>query len=95
MTMLNSAPGFSFTPRTIRSGFARILARVARLINNAVAALIAHRERQANLFILRNLNDRELKDIGLYRGQIDVAFEEAAKARLQMQKSERSRSSEG
>jgi len=95
MTMLNSAPGYSFTPRTIRRGFARVLARVARLVNNGVAALIAHRERQASLFILRNLSDRELKDIGIYRGEIGVSFEEAAKTRLQMQQSDRSRSRKG
>jgi uncharacterized protein YjiS (DUF1127 family) len=95
MTMLNSAPGYSFTSRTIRSRFARVLSRVARLINNGVAALIAHRERQASLFILRNLSDRELKDIGIYRGEIGVSFEEAAKTRLQMQQSDRSRSGKG
>ena len=52
----------------------RQLARyMKRYINNWVAAAIAHRERQAALFALRHLDDRNLKDMGLYRGNIDNA----------------------
>jgi uncharacterized protein YjiS (DUF1127 family) len=63
------------------------LARLARAINRWVAAVIAHREHQANLVVLRSLSDRELKDIGLRRGEIGEALAEAAKARLRMQSS--------
>ena len=90
MTMLNSAPSYSATPRAIPTVFARFLKRVARLINGWVAAAIAHRECQANLVVLRSLSDRELKDMGLTRGEIGVSLAEAAKARLQMQRSGRS-----
>jgi uncharacterized protein YjiS (DUF1127 family) len=90
MTMLNSAPGYSATPRAIPTVFARFLKRVARLINAWVAAVIAHRERQANVVVLRSLSDRELLDMGLTRGEIGGYLDEAAKARLQMQQSKRS-----
>jgi uncharacterized protein YjiS (DUF1127 family) len=52
--------------------------------------MIAHRARQANLVILRSLSDRELRDMGLTRGEIGDGLAEAAKARLQMQRSNRS-----
>jgi uncharacterized protein YjiS (DUF1127 family) len=57
------------------------------VINNFVAAIIAERERQANLAILRNLSDRELWDIGLARSQIGAGLAEAAKERALLQKS--------
>ena len=57
------------------------------MINNFVAAIIAERERQANLAILRNLSDRELWDIGLARSQIGAGLAEAAKERALLQKS--------
>jgi uncharacterized protein YjiS (DUF1127 family) len=42
------------------------------LFDDWVAAVLAHRERQATIVALRCLNDRELKDIGLYRD--DIAY---------------------
>jgi uncharacterized protein YjiS (DUF1127 family) len=51
------------------------------------AAIIAERERQATLTILRNLSDRELWDIGLARSQIGAGLAEAAKERARLQKS--------
>jgi uncharacterized protein YjiS (DUF1127 family) len=60
----------------------RLLARgIVRVVNNFVAAIIAQREHQANLTILRTLSDRELRDIGLTRGQIGVGSAEAARER--------------
>jgi uncharacterized protein YjiS (DUF1127 family) len=50
--------------------------------------MIAHREYQANLVVLRHLSDRELKDIGLHRGEIAEGL--AAKARSRKQQSESS-----
>ena len=60
--------------------------RLARLINGWVAAVIAERERQANLVVLRSLSDRELRDIGLNRCEIGPGLAEAAKTRLQQQR---------
>jgi uncharacterized protein YjiS (DUF1127 family) len=66
----------------------RVVGRgIFRAINNAIAALIAQREQQANLTILRRFSDRELRDIGLSRGQIGIAgLAEAAKDRLRLQR---------
>ena len=51
--------------------------RLARFING----VIAQRERQAQLTVLRRLNDRELMDMGLNRCQIGEGLAEAAKVR--------------
>jgi uncharacterized protein YjiS (DUF1127 family) len=59
---------------------------VFRVINNFVAAIIAQRERQANLTILRSLSDRELGDMGLTRSQIAGGLVEAAKERAWLQR---------
>jgi uncharacterized protein YjiS (DUF1127 family) len=88
MTMLNTAPRYA--PPTIRRGAVVFLARIGRFLNSWIAAAIAHRERQASLAVLRLLNDRELKDIGINRCDIGDGLAERAKARLSMQQSERS-----
>jgi uncharacterized protein YjiS (DUF1127 family) len=49
--------------------------------------VIAHREQQAQRFILHSLSDRELKDFGLNRLQIDEGLAEAATARSRRQQS--------
>ena len=65
----------------------RLFARgIVRVVNNFVAAIIAQREHQANLIILRTLSDRELADMGLTRGQIGVGLAEAAKERVLLQR---------
>ena len=65
----------------------RLFARgIVRVVNNFVAAIIAQREHQANLTILRTLSDRELRDMGLTRGQIGVGLAEAAKERVLLQR---------
>jgi uncharacterized protein YjiS (DUF1127 family) len=55
-----------------------------------IAAVIARRERQANLVALRHLSDRDLKDIGLYRCEIGDALEQRARDRRRIQQSQRS-----
>jgi uncharacterized protein YjiS (DUF1127 family) len=60
-----------------------------RLINNWIAVVIARRERQANLVILRKLSDRELSDMGLSRNQLGEGLPEAAKDRARLQASRR------
>ena len=61
--------------------------RLARFINGFVANVIAQRERQAQLTVLRSLNDRDLMDIGLNRCEIGEGLAEAAKARSLWQQS--------
>jgi uncharacterized protein YjiS (DUF1127 family) len=81
MSILDSISDFSSTPIAIRKsikGFARGLFRV---VNNVIAAIIAQREYQANLAILRCLTDRELRDMGLERGQIGAGLAAAARDR--------------
>jgi uncharacterized protein YjiS (DUF1127 family) len=90
MTMLNTS-NYSAAPGFIRGAINSFLAVLARLVHHWVAAMIAHRARQANLAILRSLTDRELRDIGLSRGEIGEGLSEAARARLQLQRSVQSR----
>jgi uncharacterized protein YjiS (DUF1127 family) len=87
MTMLNTIPHYAAPG--IRRGAAVALARLGRLANRWIAAFIAHRERQANLFALRYLSDRDLKDIGVYRCEIGDALAERARARQRIQQSQR------
>jgi uncharacterized protein YjiS (DUF1127 family) len=79
MTLLNTNSVYSHpsriwaTIRTIGNG-------LLGLVNGWVAAIIAQRARQADLTILRSLSDRQLRDIGIYRGEIDASAD-AAKQR--------------
>jgi uncharacterized protein YjiS (DUF1127 family) len=59
-----------------------------RLVNRWVAGIIARREREAARFALRQLDDRELKDIGIRRHQLGDAFSEIARERLRQQRRE-------
>jgi uncharacterized protein YjiS (DUF1127 family) len=90
MTMLNNTSPYAVTAPGVRGAATILLARLGRLINRWIAALIAHRERQAALVALRHLSDRDLKDIGISRGEIGDALAEAARERLRMQNSQRS-----
>jgi uncharacterized protein YjiS (DUF1127 family) len=49
----------------------RIASRLKSFVDGRIAAMLAHRERQAAMFSLRRMSDRELKDIGLHRGLVD------------------------
>ncbi len=57
-----------------------------RLVNRWVADIIARREREAARVALRQLDDRELKDIGIYRHQLADSYTEIARDRLRMQR---------
>lgn len=86
MSMLNSTSEFSSAPFAIRRSL-RVFGRsVARVINNAIAAIIAQREQQANLTVLRKMSDRELRDIGLARSEIGAGLAQAAKERMRSQR---------
>ena len=74
------------TPVAVQTS-TRLLARgIVRVVNNFVAAIIAQREHQANLTILRTLSDRELRDMGLARSQLVGGLAEAAKERARLQR---------
>ena len=85
MSMLNNTSGQFAASIAIRDSIRSCRTRLAHLINGWIAAVIAHREHQANLFVLRHFSDKELKDIGLYRNQIDEGLPEAAKVRSALQ----------
>jgi uncharacterized protein YjiS (DUF1127 family) len=74
------------TPIAVQRSTRLFARRFARVVNNFVAAIIAQREHQANLTILRTFSDRELRDIGLARSQIAGGLAEAAKERARLQK---------
>jgi uncharacterized protein YjiS (DUF1127 family) len=95
MTILNITPHSATTTSAIRRKLGLFLNRLGRLINHSIAAAIAHRARQADIVILRRLSDRELKDIGLTRGDIGEGLAEAARCRIRMQQIERSRANWG
>ena len=90
MTMLNNTSPCAVTAPGVRRAAAILLARLGRLINQWIAAVIAHRERQAELAALRHLSDRDLKDIGICRNEIGDALAERAQERLRMQDTQRS-----
>ncbi|MEH2612235.1 DUF1127 domain-containing protein [Bradyrhizobium sp. AZCC 1693] len=61
------------------------LARVRRLINRFLAAVIARHERHAARVALHRLDDRQLQDIAMTRSEIESRLEELAQARARMQ----------
>ena len=83
MTMLTNIPTSATRPFALRT--AAWLARLRRLVNRFLAAVIARHERHAAREELRKLDDRHLQDIGMYRSQIDSSLEELARTRTQMQ----------
>jgi uncharacterized protein YjiS (DUF1127 family) len=85
MTMFNVTPRYSTAAPVIWRAAGSFVARVRILIDRTIAALIARQERQAELFYLRRLGDRELRDMGLTRGDLDAGLAEAAKARIEKQ----------
>lgn len=85
MTMLNAIPRRATNRTILRREGVILLARIGRLVNRWIAAAITRHERQADLFALRQLNDRELKDIGLYRDDLGGNLAGAAKYRKRMQ----------
>jgi uncharacterized protein YjiS (DUF1127 family) len=68
-----ATPGFLIG---LRSGAGGLFSRWRSLFSDWVAAARDRRERQAAIRALRSLNDRELKDIGLYRSSLshDIVF---------------------
>ena len=79
MTMLTTIPTSATRPFAVR------LARVRRLINRFLAAVIARHERHAARIALHRLDDRQLKDLAIARSQIDSRLDELAHTRSRMQ----------
>ena len=48
----------------------RLGRRMKRAVDGWVASALARRERQAAIYAVHHLSDRELKDMGLYRGSL-------------------------
>ena len=85
MSMLNNTSGHFASSSAIRDSIRSCRTWLAHRINGWIAAMIAHREHQANLFVLRHFSDKELKDIGLHRNQVGEGLSEAAKVRSALQ----------
>jgi uncharacterized protein YjiS (DUF1127 family) len=64
------APGLSVRLRSI---LRRLNRRVRYLMDDWVAAMLSRRERQAVIWALPAMSDRELRDIGLYRVRLGRA----------------------
>src|SRR5262245_45389885 len=86
MSLLHGTSEFSSGPFAIGKSLRHFGRGVYRAINNAIAAVIAQREHQAQLAILRQLSDRELRDIGISRSDIGAGLAEAAKDRTRLQR---------
>ena len=81
MSMLSSISEVSSRSLAIRRSIWIFARGVAATANRLIAAIIAERERQANLAVLRALSDRELRDMSLMRSQIGAGLAQAAKDR--------------
>jgi uncharacterized protein YjiS (DUF1127 family) len=60
--------------------------RLSRLVNRWIANWLARREREATLIALQDLGDRDLKDIGIRRGQIGQTLTAIARERARLQR---------
>ena len=54
----------------LRGRARRLGRRMKRAVDAWVASVLARRERQAAIYAVHHLSDRELKDMGLYRGSL-------------------------
>jgi uncharacterized protein YjiS (DUF1127 family) len=89
MTMLSNIPRYPLATARNGSSVGGFMVWLGRLVDRLVAAAIVRHQRQAELAALRQLSDRELKDIGICRGEIDYALGEAAKTRARLQRLDR------
>ncbi len=78
MTLLNTNSSYS-NPSYIWAAIRSIGRGFLKLVNGWVAAIIAQRAHQATLTVLRHLDERQLRDIGIDRGEIDAASPDAVR----------------
>jgi uncharacterized protein YjiS (DUF1127 family) len=90
MTMLNTFRPNAMTASAFQRTARFLLKRIGRLLNHWISAAIEQRAHQADIILLRHFSDRELKDIGLTRGDLGEGLAEAARCRILMQRSKRS-----
>jgi uncharacterized protein YjiS (DUF1127 family) len=83
MTILTTIPTSATRPFTWRTAI--LLARLRRLINRFLAAVIARHERHAARVALHRLDDRQLQDLAMTRSEIESRLEELAQTRARMQ----------
>jgi uncharacterized protein YjiS (DUF1127 family) len=88
MTLLN-IPRYPPVTERYRTRVGSFLVWLGRLVDRLVAAAIARHARHAELVALRQFSDRELRDIGICRGEIEHGLDEAAKSRAQLQRLDR------
>jgi uncharacterized protein YjiS (DUF1127 family) len=81
--MLTTIPTFATRPFAWRTAVG--LARLRRLINRFLAAVIARHERHAARVALHRLDDRQLQDLAMTRSEIESRLEEVAQMRARMQ----------
>jgi uncharacterized protein YjiS (DUF1127 family) len=81
MSTVTTITSLAMAAQAVRGGGVVVLASLGPHIKHWIAAAIIEWERRADIDALRNLGDRELKDIGLRRGDIDAALAEAASER--------------
>jgi hypothetical protein len=62
---------------------------VGRLVNRWIASVIARHEREAALIMLRQIDGRELKDVGIDQHRIGDARTDVARERTRLQRSRR------
>lgn len=86
MSTLHHISDTSSAPFPIRRSIRSFGRGLFRAVNSAIAAIIAQREHQAHLTVLRSFSDRELHDIGISRSQIGNGLAEAAKDRMRLQR---------
>ena len=83
MTMLTLMQTSAARPFVLRTAVR--LAHLRRFINRLSAAVIARHERHAARAVLYRLDDRQLKDFGMYRTEIESSLEDLAQTRARMQ----------
>jgi len=83
MTVLTSMQSSVTRPFALRTAVR--LAQLRRFINRFFAGVIARHEAHAVRAALYQLDDRELRDIGICRGQIESSLEDLAQTRARLQ----------
>ncbi|MGY2902546.1 DUF1127 domain-containing protein [Bradyrhizobium sp. URHC0002] len=83
MTILTTIPTSATRPFAWRTAI--WLARLRRLVNRFLAAVIARHERHAARVALHRLDDRQLQDLAMTRSEIESRLEELAQMRARMQ----------
>lgn len=85
MTLLNVPPPYTTVASAVQRRAHFLLKSIGSVLDSWVAAAIKERTRRAELTVLHRLTDRELKDMGLTRGDLGDGLAEAANSRNRLQ----------